>query len=96
MADKLYKRVCTNCDCVFEHPKRQKQLCPDCDKIRHREASRKSMRKKRSKYKPLAISLNRLVYLLEKYNSSHGTSYTYGQFEQLMSSGHIDIREVVN
>ena len=89
MPDKLYKKICENCGVSFEHRTSQKKYCPECTTAKHREATRKAMRKKRGKLKPLDLPLHRLLYLLEKYNAEHKTRYTYGQFVQALSCGEI-------
>lgn len=93
MAKKLYKKICENCGTAFEHRTNQKKYCPDCTEIKHRESNRKAMRKKRGKLKPLDIPLHRLIYLLERYNTEHKTTYSYGQFISLISQNIIKFEE---
>ena len=55
------------------------------------------MSKKKSKKKGFAlaedISITDYVKIIKRYNETHGTSYTYGQFIQKVNDGDIDIKK---
>lgn len=73
------------------------KVCPKCKKkteIRKREKQRQEFKSpKPKKYKPkkLDLPLHKVMDLLVKYNSEHGTNYTYGQFVELIYNGKIII-----
>ena len=93
--NKLYPRVCKYCGVEFKSPSAGKLLCPECV-TKSRNKAREKYRKKKKAKPCQVIPIGSMVHIIEQYNSSHGTSYTYGKFVQLINSGHIDIREVLN
>lgn len=55
---------------------------------------RKPKRRRRRRKKEV-VSIRNMVNIIEKYNRTHKTQYTYGKFVALVNSGYIDISEVV-
>ena len=95
MADKLYLHTCIRCGGTFESASVGKLLCPECT-ARNKKESSERYRKKKKALSHDVIPIRKMVHIIEQYNASHGTSYTYGKFVQLINSGHIDIQEVLN
>lgn len=89
----LYEKTCRECGLIFRTDKPKAYICPTCQKIKERAKSyrQEAKRKETEKDKPLVISLIEKMRVIEKYNSEHKTSYTYGQFEELIRRGDIKI-----
>ena len=71
----------------------EKKYCNTCREIARRETNRKSMRSKRKPKKVLNLPLNKAIAILEAYNRKHNTTYTYGQFINLISQDLIKLEE---
>lgn len=93
----MLKRVCRTCKKEFYTDMETAKVCPKCKKdteIRKRERKRQELKSiKPRKYKPkkLDLPLHKVMALLVKYNSEHGTNYTYGQFVQALNNGSIKL-----
>lgn len=93
----LFKKVCRTCKQEFYTDMETAKVCPKCKKktkIRKREKQRqefKSTKPKKYKPKKLDLPLHKVMDLLVKYNTEHGTNYTYGQFVQELNNGSIKL-----
>lgn len=74
MKQKLFDLKCAECKKVFRNPNENERFCPECKKIREKKKPRKKPTK----------SLYQITKDLEKYNKTHGTSLTYGEYVSLV------------
>lgn len=96
MAKKYREFKCTVCGKAFKSTGTHAQFCPECRPGIKAERTREYNRtcwdvKKRKERKKRVLaeiqSINEVMRELEKYNKSHGTCYTYGQYTALKFSG---------
>ena len=97
MSDKiLYTKICKRCGEQFETHFRKGRFCDDCKGVNGNNYSRKPQNEPENKEKfhrtlPGTLPIRAYVAKMENYNRKHGTSYTYGQFENLVHNGKIKL-----
>ena len=86
---KIYTKVCRRCGKEFQTHKIKMQLCPDCKAEKKKEWSsvrNEDNRKPKQTFHrtvPDVLPIRPYTAIIEQYNKTHGTCYTYGQFEML-------------
>lgn len=98
MAEKrnnLYTKTCRRCGERFETYKKKRYICNKC-----RLADNNYFRKPQNEPKkiekfhrvlPDSVPIRAYVTKIERYNREHGTSYTYGQFVNLVHNEKIKL-----
>ena len=94
--ENLITKTCKCCGLVFRTDNPRVKLCPSCkqtSKARQREKDKEQKKKLRAEKKKTSVdlSLHKLMAILVKYNTEHGTNYTYGQFVQELNNGSIKL-----
>ncbi len=95
--NELYTLKCQECKLTFKTDKKLQRLCPGCRKrlLREKRLLENINNKKPSKTKASPgiprLSIKQVCKILRKYNKSHNTKYTYGQFVNLIYMGQIDL-----
>ena len=74
-------KKCIYCGKDFDAKNGNQKLCPDC------KAAKKGKKLKAEK----PISVLEMSRIIEAHNRKYGTSYTYGEFEKLISQKKIFI-----
>lgn len=94
--EKTYTKVCIECGFEFETKSKRVKLCEDCRKQKSAEHSKEQTEqskkpKAKTKNESKGIPLIEYTAIVERYNKEHGTSYTYGKFEELVRTGKIKL-----
>jgi len=93
----LYNRVCKHCKKAFKSETRKGYVCKECKKAnkrkldRERQKEQKTPTKERKRKFKTDISLFDMVKIIEAYNRTHGTKYTYGKFVSALERGEIEL-----
>lgn len=74
------RKTCGLCREKFIARSGNAKYCPDC------RTNKKKVLPKSSR-RPPKYSLTQVLKMLDRYNSEHRTSYTYGQFAELLDGG---------
>lgn len=97
MKKELYVKICKRCERTFRTDKKAAYVCPGC-KLERKELCQSQYKKRMNKTAFKAYnsglsntSLTEAVRLIDKYNTEHGTCYTYGQAVQLSAKGDIKL-----
>ena len=95
----VYTRTCCRCKCEYKSSAKKSYVCPDCKRERERATlKQRNENCKKPKviahYRPAAdVGIFRFVRIVDRYNTEHGTSYSYGKFVQLVSNRKINFNE---
>ena len=97
----LIEKTCKDCGKVFRTDRKNGQFCPSCKKKR-RQKSQKEYRsglkstkpKPERKYVRETDALFAFVRKVDRYNTEHGTRYSYGQFVDGIHNGKIVAKEI--
>ncbi len=96
--DKVYTRVCKNCGVKFETGKARASVCNDCKKVTKLRLARErydDFKKPNAERKVnTGRSVNDFVLIVEEYNVTHNTDYSYGEFESALNTGKIKRHEL--
>ena len=96
----LYEKVCRQCGKVFKTDNEREKICLSC-KLHNkrvdnqRRASQHKKPKVKRNFLAEAIPIREFTGIIERYNQRHGTRYSYGQFQQKVTDGTIDILEEI-
>lgn len=97
--ENLYTLTCTTCGGVFRSEKPKARTCPDCKLKKRRAAQRKyqeqlkAIKRQQREAATAGIPIREMTAIITRYNQAHGTSYTYGQFMNLLRWGKIKLKE---
>lgn len=94
----IYNKTCKNCGKSFKTYKKNRHRCNECRVTDSNNYFRKPQNEPENKEKfhrtlPGTVPIRAYVAKIERYNLEHGTSYTYGQFENLIHNGKIKLQE---
>ena len=89
----LFAKVCERCEKTFRTDKEDETICPVCKRKEYQKEYREQHKDKAKEYReqhkankkfhrvaPGTVPIREFTAIIEKYNTQHGTHYTYGQF----------------
>ncbi len=93
LSKELFVKSCKRCEKTFRTDDDKIKECPSCrEKRREYREQYKSLKKEKfHRTAPDTVSLDKLTAIIEKYNTQHGTCYTYGQFVCLVHNKKIEL-----